>query len=337
MDFIDEVQMKTSGVDAEYGGALGGVVNVILKKGTNTWHGAVFTSFQDNAMNGSGNAYLRYDPSSNGTTTSWGSIDPTAQLYQRVRPHASDVYPGFTIGGPLFGFLPKGHGLFDMLRDRVFVYAGFNPDFNVYERKLNYGTNGGILAFSQNIHTDYAYGRIDAEVTSKIRVFGSWLGQGQKEWGENLPGADSVQGYYNGVTGCSGLGAAMTCDPNSFEDPSSFSHTYGYASPNLTLNTGADITITNNLVSTTRFGYFFDNYHDNGFPTDGVLDVWEVNGSSAVDTNGNALSTSSHAGQIEWICKWRDRPELHPLQLQQGYTIRRGSRLLQIRQQNWHA
>jgi hypothetical protein len=36
MDFIQEVEMKTSGVDAEYGGALGGVVNVIMKKGTNS-------------------------------------------------------------------------------------------------------------------------------------------------------------------------------------------------------------------------------------------------------------------------------------------------------------
>ena len=34
MDFIQEVQMKTSGVEAEYGGALGGVVNVIMDKGT---------------------------------------------------------------------------------------------------------------------------------------------------------------------------------------------------------------------------------------------------------------------------------------------------------------
>ena len=52
MDFIQEMQMKTSGVDAEYGGALGGVVNVILDKGTNRWHGALFTTFQNGAMNG---------------------------------------------------------------------------------------------------------------------------------------------------------------------------------------------------------------------------------------------------------------------------------------------
>ena len=64
MDFIQEVQMKTSGVEAEYGGALGGVVNVIMQKGTSKWHGSAFTSFQDGGMNGSLNADSRYDPSS---------------------------------------------------------------------------------------------------------------------------------------------------------------------------------------------------------------------------------------------------------------------------------
>ncbi|MFZ1084807.1 MAG: carboxypeptidase regulatory-like domain-containing protein [Terracidiphilus sp.] len=290
MDFVSEVQMKTSGVDAEYGGALGGVVNVLLNKGTDKWHGSVFTSFQDNSMNASPNPTLRYDPNSNGSTTSWGSTDPTVQLYQPVKPHTSDVYPGITIGGPLFGYLPKGHTITNMLRDRVFVYAGFNPDFNAYERFVNYGPNGGIIPFSQNTHTDYAYGRIDAEVTSRIRIFGSWLAQDQKQAGENLPTSDSVQGYFNVVTGCSGSGATISCTPGgNFVDPSSYSHTYGFAAPNLTLNTGADITITNNLVSTTRFGYFFDNYHDFGFPTTGVLDVWESNGTSTTDTNGNCL------------------------------------------------
>ena len=33
MDFIQEVQVKSSGFEAEYGGALGGVVNVVQKRG----------------------------------------------------------------------------------------------------------------------------------------------------------------------------------------------------------------------------------------------------------------------------------------------------------------
>ena len=306
MDFIQEVQMKTSGVEAEYGGAMGGVVNVIMSKGTNAWHGSLFTSFQEGAMNGSPDATLRYDPNSGGCPQGNAgcpanyTIDPVVQSYQPIRPHTSDTFPGFTIGGPLADILPKFYGipddLYKSVRDRIFLFAGFNPEFNAYERKVNYGTNGsgGIVPFSQNTHTDYGNLRLDAEVTSKIRIFGSWLYQGQRQSGESLPFADSVQGYYNVSTGC--YGASSTPCSSSYNDPSQFAHTLGYSAPNMTLNTGADITLTNSLVSTTRFGYYFENYHDNGYPTSGVVDQWQISSSDNTDTNGKALPTALQGG-----------------------------------------
>jgi len=296
MDFISEVQMKTSGVDAEFGGALGGVVNVIMNKATNHWHGTVFTNFQDGAMNGSPTPTLRYNPTSSGTNTSWGAIDPAAQVYQPIRPHTSDFWPGFTIGGPIADVFPKLYGIpdaaYSRLKERMSLYAAFNPEFNGYEQTLNYGAYGGKVPFSQNTHTYYDYARIDAEVTQKIRVFGSILGQGQRQAGESFPQADSVQGYFNTVTGCSGVGSAFNCTGN-FVAPSTYSHTLGYTAPNLTLNTGADITINNSLVATTRFGYYFANYHDFGYPTTGAVDEWYADGTSTTDTNGNALSSSA--------------------------------------------
>jgi hypothetical protein len=303
MDFIEEVQMKTSGVEAEYGGALGGVVNVIMEKGTKNWHGALFTSFQDGAMNGSPTPTLRYDPNSSGSLTGWGGTsDPTPQIYQPIRPHTSNVFPGFKIGGPLADLLPKFYGIpdgvYSKLKDRVFLIAGFNPQYNAYERKVNYGTNGpgGIIPFSQNTHTDYGYARVDAEVTSKIRVFGSWLTQGQKQYGETLPSSDSVQNYYNVSSGCYGSSTTEACSAT-YNDPSIYAHTLGYSAPNITLNTGADVTITNNLVSTTRFGYYFENYHDFGYPTDGVVDYWETSATSPnSDTNGAALPDALQGG-----------------------------------------
>lgn len=293
MDFIEEVQMKTSGVEAEYGGALGGVVNVIMQKGTKEWHGSIFTSFQDQAMDGSPTATPRYDPNSSGTNTSWGKIDPTYQNYQPVRPKSSDFWPGATLGGPLVGLIPGNH--FKNLRDKFFLFAAFNPEFYAYERKLNFGpANGGLIPFSQNTHTFYSYARVDAEATQKIRVFGSWLYQDQRQAGEELPAPDSVQGYLNRVTGCQGTGSNITC-PLSAQPISNYAHSLGYTSPNTTLNTGADITLTNSLVATTRFGYYFENYHDFGYETTTPIYVWEASGATAKDGNGNALSTSAPA------------------------------------------
>ena len=49
-DFIQEVEIKNSGIQAEHGGALGGVVNVIMKKGSNNYHGSVFAQFENDEI-----------------------------------------------------------------------------------------------------------------------------------------------------------------------------------------------------------------------------------------------------------------------------------------------
>ena len=50
-------------------------------------------------------------------------------------------------------------------------------------------------------------------------------------------------------------------------DVQGFSHGLGFVAPNSNYNFGADITLTPKVVSTTRLGYFFNNYHDFGWPT----------------------------------------------------------------------
>ena len=67
-EFIQEVQVKTSGIEAEHGGALGGVVNVVMKKGSNAFHGSIFGTYESNAMDGGRRQSLRYDPFTSTTT-----------------------------------------------------------------------------------------------------------------------------------------------------------------------------------------------------------------------------------------------------------------------------
>src|SRR6266705_5374434 len=40
--FIKEVQVKTGGFEPQYGQSQGGIVNIIIKSGTNQWHGSAF-------------------------------------------------------------------------------------------------------------------------------------------------------------------------------------------------------------------------------------------------------------------------------------------------------
>jgi len=281
-DFIQEVQVKTSGVEAEYGGALGGVVNVIMKKGSNDIHGSVFTQFENQAMDGSPNAQTRYNPLDGGTQN---LLDPSQQLFQPKKDKTSDVFPGFTLGGPL-------------VKNRIWFFLAFNPEFNRDERTVNYGqslaTNLqglGSVPYSANTNTYYTTARIDATVSQKIRVFASWLYQLQKQNGEALPGADATAGFNPNASAacqkdptCAGYDNVYNTIP-----VIAFGHELGYTAPNIVTNFGADITLTPRLVATTRFGYFFQNYHDFGYPTSGVTDYWVTNGIGATDVNGNPL------------------------------------------------
>jgi len=212
-------------------------------------------------------------------------VDAATQIEQPVKPKTSDVFPGFTFGGPI-------------KKDKAFFFVGFNPEFNDYETHVYEGP-GLQVPFSQNTQTYYTNARIDYAVNSKLRVYGSWLYQYQRQSGENLPANDSVQGYYNVSTGCFGALSSSDptspyyCTPFSGVPVSAYAHNIGYSAPNQTINTGADWTITNHLVSTTRFGYYFENYHDFGYPTGGNLYIWQSCGlpscMGATDNTGAPL------------------------------------------------
>jgi Carboxypeptidase regulatory-like domain len=279
-DFIQEVQIKSSGIEAEHGGALGGVVNVIMKKGSNSYHGSVFAQFENNGLDGSPQEYHRYDPTGSlqapGTVYTNGFADNTTQMFQPKRYHTSDIFPGFTFGGPI-------------LKDRIFAFVGFNPEWNNQERFLDYPDGGpGIglpsvpaggarIPFSRNQQTYYTTARVDAVLTQKVRVFGSWLYQYQRLTGNNLPHGDSTTGLVN---------------VDWTNDPSAFPHSVGYTAPNQTMNFGADISLNSHLVSTTRFGYYFENYHDFGYPTNRTLFIWENDGTTNCD-DSNAGPTAA--------------------------------------------
>ena len=257
-DFIDEMVMDTTGVQAEHGGALGGVINVIMHKGTNNLHGALWIGFNDGGLNGSPRAQARYDPNQVGFNP---KTDAVWQQYQPKRYHTSDTFPGGRIGLPL-------------VSDKVFLFAAFSPEWSNEERTITYVykpgwgtfpgmTPGSKLSFGQNTQTYYFNVRVDAALGKKVHVFGSALDQGQHQSGEELPFGDDVHGLFNVSTSVNPIG---------------YEHQLGFAAPNSTYNVGLDYTASSSIVLTTRFGYFFANYHDLGFPTGGVLDTFYGSG-----------------------------------------------------------
>ena len=282
--FIQEIEVKTSGLEAEHGGALGGVINVVMRKGSNAIHGSLFASYEADGLDGSPNGILRYDPFP--TTNAQGESD--SQTYYPKKDHFRTVQPGFTVGGP-------------MVKDRLWFFLGFAPQYNSRGRTVDFtpstypGNSAlGEQLFAQDSQQYFTTARLDASLTQKIRLFASWLYQYQRESGANLPAADSLdrQGFFNPA----------------IESPlQAYSHGIGFSQPNSTYNVGADMTLTPKVVATTRFGYFFNNYHDFGWPSTGV-DLNFVTGGVSSTTLDNAgklypatlqLPTGSHSNAYD--------------------------------------
>jgi outer membrane receptor protein involved in Fe transport len=67
-DFMQEVQVKTGGYEAEFGQATGGVINVVTKSGSNDLRGSVFGYLQPS----------RFEPAWNQIETTNGTVNTTA-------------------------------------------------------------------------------------------------------------------------------------------------------------------------------------------------------------------------------------------------------------------
>ena len=131
MDFIQEVQIKSSSFEAEFGGALGGVINAVAKQGSNDWRGSLFTYMQSNGLNANnGDRGLRINPNlpQINTTT---RLDGTPEYYYANRDQSYTMEPGYEIGGPL-------------LKDKVWLFSSYIPQLVSTHRTTKFtGTNPG--------------------------------------------------------------------------------------------------------------------------------------------------------------------------------------------------
>jgi hypothetical protein len=285
-EFIQEVQVKSSGIEAEHGGALGGVINVVMKKGTNAYHGSGFLTFEGASADANlNNAYLRYDPNDPGST----GVDPATQLYQAKQDEGHILQPGFTVGGPI-------------IKDRLQFFAGFAPMIQSRSRSVDFGSaNGGLQHFTQDEKTYYTTARLDATLTQKIRVHGSWLNQYARLLGVNLPTGDPVAWQQS-----AGYANTAITSPLSL-----YSHSLGWSAPNATYNFGADISVSPSVVLTTRFGYFFENYHDFGWQTSTPNLVWQVTSIGGVDNTGAPLPADLQQQQFTATAPYTSNFTLH--------------------------
>ncbi len=136
-DFIDELQVKASGYQAEYGGSLGGVVNVITRSGGNQFHGEILGYYSGSALTGKMRDTLRINPLDNHIAEYINYQDQNGKERENI------LEGGFSLGGYVFKDRLWFFGTFmpvqrDRTRPITFVRDDSRGDFNRKDTEFNY-------------------------------------------------------------------------------------------------------------------------------------------------------------------------------------------------------
>ena len=193
-EFVKEVQVKSGGFEAEFGGATGGVINIVTKGGSNEFHGEV--------------AYAQTGAGLNSNVRGFWQPNPTAvtraDFFRQKEDDYRAAYPGFTFSGPI-------------IRDRLNFFTSYFPELIRTNRTVDYAS--GARTFKQNITRNYGLARLDFAPASKVQINSSFIWTPTKVTGRlpdpdprvAAPGGDlSIQGGY---TPSSATTAAVTYTP----------------------------------------------------------------------------------------------------------------------------
>jgi len=139
-DFLEEVQVKSAGYAAEYGGSVGGVINAVTKSGTNDFKGWVGAYYSDTGLGG-------------GSSRPVYREELPAQNYQKTfkKDDVTVLEPGFALGGPI-------------AQDKAWFYVGYNPAIQTTTRHPDRTSS----TFDQDQTSQFFAGNIKGNVGSQF-------------------------------------------------------------------------------------------------------------------------------------------------------------------------
>ena len=145
-EYLQEVQVKTSGISAEYGGALGGVISAVTKSGGNVFRGETHYLYEGSALAAGPVNRLVLNP-----------VDDTTVTYvdDNEDPNHQNEFGG-SLGGPI-------------VRDRLFFYGSYSPR---NERRTNtFVASNGTQEIQRDIWRQQAFGKLSYAAS---RLNASW-------------------------------------------------------------------------------------------------------------------------------------------------------------------
>ena len=172
-EYLQEVQVKTGGINAEYGGALGGVVSAVTKSGGNRLQGELHYYVTGSPLSARPVRRLVLSPSD----------EKTVSFVQDGRQHDVAHEPGGSIGGPI-------------AKNRLFFFGSYSP--RLIDRTSHYGFSNGADpgSMEQSQTATQAFGKLTL-TASRIQANGSVLYTPTRSSGTLVPYDDTTP---NGVS-----------------------------------------------------------------------------------------------------------------------------------------
>jgi len=266
MEQLEEVKVTASGYTAEFGGSMGGVVNVISRSGGNEFHFDAFGYYNNNRlwMDGKVRDSLRMKP--------YAASPYTVEDYEYY--NSDDLYYE---GGKSRADYQRFEGVFNLsgfiIKDKLWFFGSFNPKyastyadrfFTVDPVDLSKAKIPGDLDkdprqgrqtynFYQKLYYWYWQGKLTAAPLKGMRMSLSAVSNFYYYRG-SIPGVTGTSNKYysyrpdwNPINPSTGLGL-LTAG----KQP-------GYDYPNYSGSGNIDYTVSNNFLVSLRGGYFFTN------------------------------------------------------------------------------
>jgi outer membrane receptor protein involved in Fe transport len=231
-DFVEEVQVKSSGYAAEYSGALGGVVNVITKGGGNEFKGSLWGYYSGDTLGyGRGPALGntgRNPAYGDGRKSLRRSLTDSSQTEYVTydKDEVTQVEPGFSLGGPI-------------VKDKHWFFLAYNPSLRTIDRSVELA-DGSTVSRSEKRRSHFLTANVTSQLTQDARL---------------------RLAYNNSYGKIDGLLPAL----DGSDAPGS-SYDVVQKLPNWSLSGSLDYVASSNLYFSLRGGYFFQDTRDEGRP-----------------------------------------------------------------------
>ena len=228
---IQEVQIKSSGFEAEYGGATGGVINLVTKGGGNEYRGEMGVIFRPSGLNALGRSTLRLDTR--------GGLQ-RAEYFPQQRDKYLEFNPSGSLSGPI-------------IKNRLWFFGSYTPQIFTRTRNIAYLTDatrlptGRVETYKAREVDEYAFLRLDGQPFSKLRLNAAYT------WNPII-----VSG---GIPTFTSALATVPVLPGSIPPVSGgqYINNTGGRQNSQSITGQAVWTITNNIFVTARAGHYFLN------------------------------------------------------------------------------